>query len=304
MPLLGTFAAGSSRGYGQKGGGPKFIVATGGTETTDGDYRIHTFTSPGTLCISCGGNPLGSDKVEYLVVAGGGGGGQYINSVGWGGAGGAGGFRQSDGTTAGCYPVGNAPTADLTTGVSGVSGLSGPISIGVGGGGGSNNPGANSTFGPISSTGGGNGNGAPGLPAGPGGGGGGGGGAGNAGGYSPPEGFPNAKGAGNGPFNDSVYLGAGYNRDGQNTLIQGPFPTTTVGEPYNSSRWFAGGGGCIPAPQVQGGLGGAGNSGAPGNPGDANTGGGGGAGGQGGAPMTQPGGSGGSGVVILRYKFQ
>ena len=47
-----------------------------------------------------------------------------------------------------------------------------------------------------------------------------------------------------------------------------------------------------------------GNGQSPGPPGDTNTGGGGGAGGQAGAGMTQPGGSGGSGVVIVRYKFQ
>jgi len=304
MPLLGTFAAGSTRGYGQKGGAPKFIVATGGTETTDGDYKIHTFTSPGTFCVSCEGNPQGSDTVEYLVVAGGGGGGQYVNSGGWAGGGGAGGFRQSDGTTAGCYPVGNAPTADLTTGVSGVQGLSGPVSITIGGGGGSNNSGNNSVFGPISSTGGGNGFGFPGISPSPGGGGGQGSGAGNAGGYSPPEGFPNATGAGNGGQPQS-FRGNGYFKDGQNTLIQGPFPTTTVGEPYNSTRWFAGAGGTDPPTSApQGGYGGGGNGQSPGTPGDANTGGGGGAGGQAGAGMTQPGGSGGSGVVILRYKFQ
>ena len=29
-------------GFGSGGGGEKFIVATGGTETTSGDYKIHT----------------------------------------------------------------------------------------------------------------------------------------------------------------------------------------------------------------------------------------------------------------------
>jgi hypothetical protein len=33
-------------------GSPSFIVATGGTETTCGDYKIHTFTSDGTFCVS------------------------------------------------------------------------------------------------------------------------------------------------------------------------------------------------------------------------------------------------------------
>jgi hypothetical protein len=64
-----------------------YITATGGTITTCGDYKIHTFTSDGTFCVSAGGGPLA--VVDYLVVAGGGGG-----SSGDGGAGGgAGGFR-------------------------------------------------------------------------------------------------------------------------------------------------------------------------------------------------------------------
>jgi len=69
---------------------PTFITATGGTITTSGNYKIHTFTGPGTFTVSSVGNPLGSTTVDYLVVAGGGGGG-------WdrAGGGGAGGFRES-----------------------------------------------------------------------------------------------------------------------------------------------------------------------------------------------------------------
>jgi hypothetical protein len=78
------------------------------------------------------------------------------------------------------------------------------------------------------------------LPGLPGGGGGGGGGSGNAGGYSPPEGF--SVGAGNGTL-DYPFKGNGYRADGQNTLIEGPYPTTTVGESLNSTRWFSGCGG-------------------------------------------------------------
>jgi hypothetical protein len=32
--------------------GNPFIEATGGTITTCGNYKIHTFTSPGTFCVS------------------------------------------------------------------------------------------------------------------------------------------------------------------------------------------------------------------------------------------------------------
>ena len=52
-----------------------FIVGTGGTETTCGNFKIHTFTGPGTFTVTCAGNPVGSNTVSYLVVAGGGGGG-------------------------------------------------------------------------------------------------------------------------------------------------------------------------------------------------------------------------------------
>jgi hypothetical protein len=53
---------------------PQFVTATGGTVLTCGNYKVHVFTGPGTFSVSCGGNDLGSNSVEYLVVAGGGGG--------------------------------------------------------------------------------------------------------------------------------------------------------------------------------------------------------------------------------------
>src|SRR5210317_328893 len=40
-----------------------FVTATGGTITTCGDFKIHTFTGPGTFCVSCAGNCLGSNSV-------------------------------------------------------------------------------------------------------------------------------------------------------------------------------------------------------------------------------------------------
>ena len=67
----------------------EFVAATGGTITTCGDFKIHTFNSPGTFCVSNAGNSEGSNTVSYIVVAGGGGGGD-----GRGGGGGAGGFRE------------------------------------------------------------------------------------------------------------------------------------------------------------------------------------------------------------------
>jgi hypothetical protein len=71
MPLNSTRGAGSAKGFGFGAGGNSFILATGGTETTCGDFKIHTFTGPGTFCVSAVGNPAGSTTVDYLVVAGG-----------------------------------------------------------------------------------------------------------------------------------------------------------------------------------------------------------------------------------------
>jgi hypothetical protein len=94
MPIIGSFGAGSGKGFGFGGEtGPEFIIATGGTVTNCGDYKIHTFTSDGTFSVTNKGKPTGSNSVDYLVVAGGGG---VAGSpdVGAGG-GGAGGFRVS-----------------------------------------------------------------------------------------------------------------------------------------------------------------------------------------------------------------
>ena len=90
----------------EQGGG--FLAATGGTVTTvDTNFKVHTFTGPGTFCVSAGGGPIG--VADYLVVAGGGGGG----SCG-GGGGGAGGFRESHAVcTSGPYTA--SPIASSTS---------------------------------------------------------------------------------------------------------------------------------------------------------------------------------------------
>ena len=56
------------------GSGSSFITATGGTITTSGDDKIHTFTGPGTFTVCSAGNTVGSNTVSYTVVAAGGGG--------------------------------------------------------------------------------------------------------------------------------------------------------------------------------------------------------------------------------------
>ena len=72
---------------------PEYVTATGGTVTCTGNFKIHTFTSPGTFCVSNTGNTFGNDKVSYLIIAGGGGGGS-TNSTDDGAGGGAGGYRE------------------------------------------------------------------------------------------------------------------------------------------------------------------------------------------------------------------
>ena len=54
--------------------GSNFILATGGTITTCGDFKVHTFTSPGTFTVSSvAPGPSGNPNVaDYLVVASGG----------------------------------------------------------------------------------------------------------------------------------------------------------------------------------------------------------------------------------------
>jgi hypothetical protein len=125
---------------------PRVIVATGGTITTVGSYRFHTFTYPGgTFIVSA--NP---STVQALVVGGGGGGGGYYNGGG-GGAGGAvynsafsigvgsytvtignGGAGASGGNTAGTS--GGATTFSTLTGNGGGAGGSDQYVNGVTGG--------------------------------------------------------------------------------------------------------------------------------------------------------------------------
>jgi len=75
---------------------PNGIGATGGTITTYGNYRVHTFLTDGTFEIT---SNLNSSTFEVLMVGGGGGGGgtntnsASLNSQGAGGGGGGGGVR-------------------------------------------------------------------------------------------------------------------------------------------------------------------------------------------------------------------
>ncbi len=319
-----------------------FVTATGGTITTSGNFKIHTFTSPGTFCVSCAGNATGSNSVDYLVVAGGGGGGYGGYGSGTGGfrgsgGGGAGGFRVFANTTnnpgftsSPANPL-NGPAAISVT----ATGF--PITVGGGGAGGTTGQGvdgSNSIFSSIASAGGGGG-GACNAPTGLGrtGGSGGGSGANSCGGatgaagntppVSPSQGNSGGNGIPSAPNGGSAGGGGGALAAG---AVGAPPNSGTNGGPggvgggvqgfgtsgvnCGSNYFFAGGGGggnygC----GGNGGGGKAGRGSPAGNPqdgtaGTVNTGGGGGGTGGFSSDGCQTGGAGGSGIVVIRYKFQ
>jgi hypothetical protein len=317
---------------------PAYIVATGGTITTCGDFKIHSFTGPGTFTVCSVGNAAGSNSVQTLIVAGGGGG--EFNNGGGGGGGGA------------IF----TPTASIPVSATGY-----PISIGGGGSGGTGPACANTATAGVNTTGfsltavgggfGGLGN--PSSPQGQGSNGGSGGGDGAYNASSNPAGGtatqPSQPGN-SGTFGNGFAGGAGGNTtvrasgggggasavgikgvgpaggNGGNgidvTPVFGSSPkafyiANSPGKGVTAPGVFAGGGGggaigCIsPGPGGTGGTGGGGNGGGTnpttspvgtGSAGTTNSGGGGGGGanfGPGG-----PGGNGGSGIVLIRYKFQ
>ena len=80
-----------------------YMAATGGTITTSGSYKIHTFTGNGTFTVtSAGSGQAEAGQVEYLIIAGGASGGWDL-----GGGGGAGGYRTATASsvTAQAYAV-------------------------------------------------------------------------------------------------------------------------------------------------------------------------------------------------------
>ena len=312
-------------------GGSDFIAATGGTVTCCGNFKIHTFTGPGTFCVSSAGAPA-NNSLEYIVVAGGGGSG-FCGGNGMGG-GGAGGFRFASPTLAPATYPGKplAAPAGLTAAVQAY-----PITVGAGGSpggpsvGGQGGDGANSIFSTITSAGGGKGGKGPissgaGGPGGSGGGGGGGGvgrvgGTGNTPPVSPAQGTNGGNSTPASPIGPDHASGGGggaivagtNGRPPSNTCQSGPggdgagIPTAfgSNGVPCGSFRYYAGGGGGeyyapVTSSKSTGGKGGGGAGGGPVYDGVTNSGGGGGGGGTPGCK----GGGGGSGIVIIRYKFQ
>ena len=300
--------------------GVSFTSATGGTESNIGDYTYHVFTATGCFTVSSVGTSCCSGA-EALVVAGGGGSG----TNGAGGSG-AGGLRNIAGA---CIPISASPGTYA-------------ITVGGGGSGQPNSTetcsGTNSVFSTITSAGGGGGGQAGCSPptamngkAGGSGGGGGGNGRsgtagsgnspptpvaqGNDGGASVPGPCGNAAGGGGG---GATAAGANAEHPAARTggaggagLDASPdYPAPLGGSP---AGFYGGGGGGAanddagtgvagaPGPGG-GGIGGQGTGATPGATGVVNTG-----GGAGGGPTTAGmpcGANGGSGVVIIRYKYQ
>ena len=308
---------------GQAGLLPAFVTATGGTITTVcTDYKVHTFTGPGTFTVCSVGNPLGSTTVDYMVIAGGGGGGNWA-----GGGGGAGGYRESSGTASGSYTV--SPLGACVSALP-VTATAFPITVGGGGLGAPSYPtrgcgsnGSNSNFSTITSQGGGKGGNEanPSQPTtdGNSGGSGGGGRSGGGAGNTPPVSPPQGQNGGAGHVSSPYYFGGGgggagavgSSDPGGNDAGPGGAGATSLINATPTARAGGGGGGNVGTGSSTGGAGGGGaggNGGGP-NPGTAgttNTGGGGGATGS-----TNPSGAsagagaaGGSGIVIIRYKFQ
>lgn len=261
-------------------------------------------------------NPTPS--VQYLVVAGGGAGGS--NAKGWGvqGPGGAGGFRTNvTGATSG----GNS-SAEATYNVA--SGV--PITVTVGAGGVNGTNGGNSQFGTIISLGGGagaipaNGNSYPaGSPANDGGSGGGGGGGATAtylpttsGAGTAGQGFAGGtkiNGVGGPGWGGAGGGGAGSVGGDNSSTSSGNGGSGLASSITGTSTYYAGGGGAAADADVSTASGGTGGIGGGGigartnrsaTDGGTNTGGGGG-GGQNSGGTTSISGSGGSGIVVIRY---
>lgn len=278
------------------------------TSTEDRSFNIivkapvvQSFTSTGSSTFSV---PTGLTAVEVLVVAGGGGGG---GATGFevGGGGGAGGLIYSPAT-----PVTPGGSVSVTVGSGGTGApnqstqppnTSGSIAPGKG---------SNSSFGPITATGGGIGGGQywNGQPGGSGGGE-----SGNIGLPSGGSGTPGQGNAGGGSHNNAAASnggGGGGAAGGGETAPSGRGGNGGVGSSYSitgSPIFYAGGGGGGGAynGSTPGGSGGNGGGGAgsvlnaTATNGTTNRGGGG--GGSGSAPGGQTSGNGGPGIVIVRY---
>ena len=275
-------------------GSPAFLAASGGTETTDGDFKVHTFTASSNFVVSAvGTDSTYGNKVEYLVVAPGGGGGSVHA-----GGGGAGGYRHNSAydftVTAQSYAITvGAKAAYITSG--GTSTFSTITSAGGGRGGG--DAGAASS--------GGSGGGGNSYPSGASGA------SGNTPSTTPSQGNNGGSGSGSGPnYGAGGGGGAGGTGGNGSSSSAGAAGSGSSNDIHGSSRVYSAGGGA----HAHGGGSSAGGSSNQGGSAISLTAGGynvsgaygmGGGGNQSGtisgAPAT---GNSSQGVVIIRYKFQ
>ena len=306
------------------------------TLATCGDFKVATFKGPGTFTVNSVSPTPANNEVSYITVAGGGGGAAGSTPGHGAGGGGAGGFRErkSGIDTYTASPLNGATPVTVTA-----QGY--PIAVG---GGGPSGPGCanargtagtNTTALGITAAGGGGGGGSGAAPFTAGGQGGSGGGGSSEGpspcGTNPSPTSGGSGGQGNIPsVSPAQGFGGGYGMNGPAPSLTtgGGGGATTVGANGNpssangaggsgattgingSSTTFSGGGGgggtVARTTGANGGPGGGANGVSPNSSGSAatvNTGGGGGGGG-GGPPVGSVGTNGGSGIVIIRYKFQ
>jgi len=272
----------------------EFLTATGGTITvppSEPNYKIHTFTSSGTFEVTAVGSVSDNNEVQYLVIAGGGGGGYDDYS----GGSGAGGFRTATG-----FEV-SVQTYTITVGDGGTGAQNGEDSI----------------FSTITSDGGGYGSYSGVAGADGGSGGGGSSGAGAAGSGIAGQGYDGADGVGAPSYNSGGGGGANADAPAVGTGAAGtggagkanPISGSTSGVESGGVYYFCGGGGGGDGDtggqsKGIGGLGGGGDGGQVSpllNPTDGATNSGSGGGGLCRGSVRA---SGGSGIVILKYKFQ
>ena len=304
------------------------VSGTGNTLVTAPDcanVKIATFTGPGTFCVSTASTTAPENIVSYLIVGGGAGGGNND-----GGGGGGGGYREVDNPVT---PYTSSPLQGFCTPANRITLAAQAYPIVVGGGGALGPPstpggvGGVSSFGGITSAGGGFGRSEcspactpanrKGGPGGSGGGGGTGGGTSGPGGdgnqppTSPAQGTPGGSGPGaSRPISPGSRAGGGGGGAGSpggcgsggNAGNGGAGTTTQI---TSSPLQFSGGGGgggrssggtANPVGRAGAGTGTSGTAGS----GSDNSGGGGGGGGEGSSTA----GAGGSGIVVIRYKFQ
>ena len=302
LQIDGSFVSGSTfsiYGLAAVGTAPTSQKANGGTQVySDGTYWYHIFTSSGPFYVNQG------ITCDYLVVAGGGSGGGSSDAAGGGGAGG---FRTTVGTSGGGAsaesPISVATgTYNILVGAGG-AGLPGVAEA-------DGNNGSNSVFSTITAIGGGGGA----KPDGIGldGGSGGGGGFHYVSTYAGGSGTANQGYAGgSGATGSNFYGGGGGGASAAGTNGSTGNPTGGAGLTNSitgTSITYAGGGGGGKANAGSGAAGGSGVGGTGGTPnvkptsGVINTGsGGGGARTDAGYNQYAPTGSGGSGVVIIRY---